>query len=250
MNRKKKNIYKSLGLSFLIIFLSVVFVNAWNAPTTTPPDGNAPAPINVSSSAQSKNGPLALNFLGVRDDARIDGKIHLDGDTSATNYISGETPGIRLRTTDEIGFYTGGFNRRMTIKGDGQIGIGTTDPGSKLDVRGDVSTSGGFFYNSDEKLKKDIEKLRSEDLMNLEAISYTDKNSEEEMIGFIAQDVEEFYPELVKEKKGIKTLDYGRLTAPLLELVKSQNKQIEAQEEEIERLSQEVEDIKESLKDN
>ena len=245
MLRKNKNIYKALGVSFLIIFLSIVFVNAWNAPTANPPSGNAPAPINVSSEAQSKNGPLALNFLGVRDDARIDGRIHLDGNTNSTTYISGEIPGIRLRTTDAISFYTGGWNRRMTIGENGQVEII-----NNLNVRSDVSTSGGFFYSSDKNLKRDIEDLRKEDIADLQAISYIDKKSGEEMIGFIAQEVEEIYPELVKERNGEKTLDYGRLTAPLLELVKSQNKQIEDQQKEIERLSQEVEDIKELLKNN
>lgn len=50
----------TLGLS--ISFQSLLA--SWTSPTLAPPQGNAPAPINVSSTGQSKDGGLILNHLG------------------------------------------------------------------------------------------------------------------------------------------------------------------------------------------
>jgi len=47
-------------VSSLILFASVPVVLAWTAPTATPPAGNAPAPVNVSSNPQIKTGFLGL----------------------------------------------------------------------------------------------------------------------------------------------------------------------------------------------
>ncbi len=44
----------------LILFASVPVVFAWTAPGSNPPDGNAPAPINVSGVSQLKSGFLNL----------------------------------------------------------------------------------------------------------------------------------------------------------------------------------------------
>ena len=47
-------------------------------------------------------------------------------------------------------------------------------------------------------------------------------------IGFIAQDLEKIYPELVStDKEGYKSVDYSRLTPVLVEAVKEQQKIID-----------------------
>lgn len=55
----KKEQFISITAS-LILFASVPVVLAWTAPSATPPDGNVPAPINVSTTAQIKQGFLGL----------------------------------------------------------------------------------------------------------------------------------------------------------------------------------------------
>ncbi|MGH9806552.1 MAG: hypothetical protein ACRD9W_04720, partial [Terriglobia bacterium] len=42
------------------VTLSAVVATAWTGPTTSPPDGNADAPINVGATTQFKNGNLGL----------------------------------------------------------------------------------------------------------------------------------------------------------------------------------------------
>jgi hypothetical protein len=54
---------RPLQLGFAVaagIFFSALFSFAWTGPTSTPPNGNADAPINVGSTAQFKNGNIGL----------------------------------------------------------------------------------------------------------------------------------------------------------------------------------------------
>lgn len=58
-----KTLNKEHLLSFvsaIILFAGTTAVLAWTAPGANPPDGNAPAPINVSGNGQIKNGFLGL----------------------------------------------------------------------------------------------------------------------------------------------------------------------------------------------
>jgi hypothetical protein len=50
----------SLLFSSLITFLISYLVFAWQEPTLPPPQGNIPAPLNVSIQAQAKEGALIL----------------------------------------------------------------------------------------------------------------------------------------------------------------------------------------------
>ncbi len=50
---------KSLTIA-LILVGGISYVFAWTGPSTTPPNGNVSAPINIGSTSQSKNGALSL----------------------------------------------------------------------------------------------------------------------------------------------------------------------------------------------
>ena len=76
--------------------------------------------------------------------------------------------------------------------------------------------------------------------------------SSDKQIGFIAQDIEKTFPEVVMtDKDGYKSVDYSRLTPILVEAIKEQQKSILVQQEtmqeqqkEIEKLKQEIEKLK------
>jgi hypothetical protein len=53
--------------------LSTMIALAWTAPTASPPGNNVSSPINVSSTAQLKNGTLGVNALGVFGDTILSG---------------------------------------------------------------------------------------------------------------------------------------------------------------------------------
>jgi len=94
----KKNLYFYTNLLAwgLVLFLIANYVFGWTTPSANPPDANLPAPINVSSTAQSKVGYLAI------------------GTSTA--------PTIPLEVIGD-GYFSG------------SVGIGTTGPGARLDVR-------------------------------------------------------------------------------------------------------------------
>ena len=139
--------------------------------------------------------------------------------------------------------------RRMVIDAAGEVGIGVDNPSVKLDVNGSVNCTGGTC-SSDIRWKKDIQPLSNSlsNIVKLQGVTYhwrtdefSDKDfSSDQQIGFIAQEVEKVYPELVKtNNEGYKSMDYMSITAILLEGIKEQQQIIEQQQELITTLQQE-----------
>lgn len=109
----------------------------------------------------------------------------------------------------------------------GNVGIGTTAPGFKLDVNGSIGAVGALQAHSDRRLKKNIVRVDNP-LDKLQAITgvYFDWRKDEfpaihfeggRQMGVIAQDVEKVFPEAVaKNKNGIRSVAYTMLIAPLI----------------------------------
>ncbi len=167
------------------------------------------------------------------------------------SFYSGETA--------ENGTPLGSGQERMVIKTDGNVGVGNTDPGVKLHVGSSSVTdatnllrledansscnftadSGSPSCGSDETLKKDVSSLDTQALLSriagLRPVSYhwkTDEASSPIQFGFIAQEVAEKFPELVKEGQWIdgstkKFLNMGGLMPYVIGAVKEQQLQIE-----------------------
>jgi len=157
---------------------------------------------------------------------------------------------------------------RITIVG-GDVGIGDSTPSYKLDVNGtgrftgaltgstlslsnwlsvsgsasfyssimayhDLTVYGTFTEMSDRTLKTDISALNVnslEKVMNLQGMTYRFINDEQRTLrtGFIAQDVQKIFPELVSELEdglGIKTIE---MIPHLVEAIKEQQEMIEEQ---------------------
>jgi len=141
----------------------------------------------------------------------------------------------------------------------------------------DDLTVDGVFHTSDNKLKKDIRKLDNDNLAKLKqisAIKYNLKTPDEvqdypffdvspndtatlaisndlinsqkykkEKIGLSAQELQQFYPELVKEdESGYLSVNYTGLVPVLIEAIKEQQMQIEAMQKELTKLKLEKTD--------
>ena len=96
-----------------------------------------------------------------------------------------------------------------------------------LSVSGKVNAARGFFQTSDINKKNIIGELdldKAYDLIDkCQTILYTlkDDDSDKEQIGLIAQEVKEFFPELITEDNdGALSLDYSRLTVVILKVLK------------------------------
>ena len=115
----------------------------------------------------------------------------------------------------------------------------TNSTSTKLIINKEVQAD-SFIYTSDESLKKNVKTLNNSlgKLTQLRGVSFDWKKTGETELGFIAQEVEGIYPELVEinEVNGLKSLKYGNITAILVEALKEQQKEIDLLKEEVKRL--------------
>lgn len=184
----------------------------------------------------------------------------VDGTTAAPAYswFSDANMGIRRGGADDLRFVTNGIDR-IIINSSGQVGIGTTNIRDRLTLDGNIvpatantgqlgtSTyywnqvnANAYYYRSDESFKINIRPINNslDKISNLSGIYFNWKDSGEQSIGIVAQEVEKYFPEtvIIDKETGIKSVDYAKLIAPLIESIKEQQKQIEELKLKIENL--------------
>ena len=131
------------------------------------------------------------------------------------------------------------LNEHMRIvASNGRVGIGTATPTALLCVNGDIRYGTKLGACSDKRYKKQITPLNNafEKLVCRGGVNYYWKKNkfpewnfdDEKQIGFIAQELELIYPELVNTAEdGYKSVDYTKLTPILVEAIKEQQEIIE-----------------------
>jgi hypothetical protein len=170
----------------------------------------------------------------------------------------GAADGSEIATTDE----------RMRITKEGYVGIGTTGPNDALDVVGDIDVTGCFQTDdtttvggtcvSDERLKTEIRPLSGTlmRLLSLRPVSYIWRpefqnihHKKGKEIGLIAQEVEDVFPEMVKEKEdGYKRVTYGvSLQIRIIESIKEFYNLFVQDKEERDREIASIQEDKEKL---
>ena len=183
------------------------------------------AATNTNTTYSAGSGlDLSGTTFSVEPDLR-DGITHIGLDT--TDYIS-------FTNNTRIDFFVNSGNEmRLQSNGD-------------LHVDGDVIAYSTTI--SDERLKDNVFTLTSaldkvSKLRGVEYIWNSGSRKGQSDIGFIAQEVEEVIPEIVREKEmplldggTYKTVDYEKLTAVLIEAVKEQSDTIEKLTERINKL--------------
>lgn len=118
------------------------------------------------------------------------------------------------------------------ISGGGIKAHGASEIDGALNVSGDI-TAFATLSSSDSRLKQDIEAINSgkalEQVNNLQGIYFKYREKPENTnIGFIAQEVLDVVPEVVRTgSEGYYSLNYANLTALLVEAVKELSRKIE-----------------------
>jgi len=117
-----QNVFRGIALMLSVLTLSFAvnyFAFAWTEPSVAPPSGNAPAPLNVSFSDQSKEGRIGIGgvfapaySLDIRDSIGLG----------------------TLRTTGGALLNTGGAATGLIVQ-NGNVGIGTTSPNGTFEAR-------------------------------------------------------------------------------------------------------------------
>ena len=249
----KENNFLVAAAVLCVSLLSCVAIYAWTEPTSTPPNDNVDIPLNSGTTTQSKTGGLNIaGNVGIGTTAPDD-KLHIYSGTAGNIYL-GEDIGFDGGVDSDFWFmnfggsggktnFTDGTTELMTILNTGNVGIGTTTPSQKLEVNGNIRAT-AFYYSSDARLKENISPI-TDPLAKvglLDGVYFQWKDNGELSIGLIAQDVEKVFPEAVATSKetGIKSVDYAKLVAPLIEAVK-------AQQEEIGQLKLEIKELKDQV---
>jgi hypothetical protein len=130
---------------------------------------------------------------------------------------------------------------RITIKGNGYVGIGTQTPSYPLQMAGGAYTNGSSWVDaSSREFKENIEVLSTEEALEaikeLNPVKYAYKTDQtEKRVGFIAEEV----PELIsmKDRKGLSPMD---IVAVLTKVVQEQQKTISTMREELDELKGKV----------
>jgi hypothetical protein len=102
-------------------------------------------------------------------------------------------------------------------------------------------TAPGFFQSSDIRLKNVIEplKINIKDILNIPSFyfTYKDKDNKRVNVGTSAQEVQKVFPEIVStDSKGTLSVEYDKFGLIALELIKTQQKEIDSLKYELNNL--------------
>lgn len=148
-------------------------------------------------------------------------------------------------------------NKRFVVNEAGRVGIGRNPVTNRLEVAEDASKSqaGEWAGNSDARLKKNILPLNSQEILSkmlqMRGVQYEWKTNEDGtkrkegiQYGFIAQDIQKVFPELVStDNNGYLQTAYGTYDPMYVEIIKALNKKIGLLEESNSNLMKQVEKL-------
>jgi hypothetical protein len=161
------------------------------------------------------------------------------------------------------------ITEQMFLSDGGYLGIGTSSPGYILTVNGQPGANGytAFTSYSDRRLKTNIDSLGNgalDKILQLNPVSfqYNDKylqlypgsNLDKVHKGFIAQEIQKVFPEMVSEMKESPDsvqyldLDISHLQVYLVKALQEQQAIIESQKNEINQLKQNILNSTEEIK--
>jgi hypothetical protein len=132
----------------------------------------------------------------------------------------------------QMNFYYHGFGDVLSLKGNGN-----------------ATLAGILTQNSDARLKKNIQPLTSslQNLMKITGYQYNwiDNSRDNSLqIGVLAQEVQQVFPELVKEdEKGMLSVNYNGLVPLMISAIKEQQEQIKSQNNHIKKMEERLESL-------
>jgi len=151
-------------------------------------------------------------FLGQPSDSATEPSFSWATDTNT---------GLYLPVVDQLGVVTGGVER-MRVIANGNVGIGTNTPSSRLHVIGDIYCSGDVTAFSDARFKTDLKRIENalEKVNMISGYTYKIVNENGRHAGLLAQELQQVLPEVVKTNDDHLSVAYGNICALLVEAIK------------------------------
>ena len=178
------------------------------------------------------------------ENAKFAGDIHFRADQRQGRIVDAAIEGGTMKGVEELSVVGHvKFQSGLSVQEDTYID-------GSLTVGGSVLGSGPYVDVSDARLKTNINEISSNDIMDrmrlLQAVSYDldedafptrkramENSNEHQQIGFIAQDVQKLFPELVSERPdGYLGIQYSRFVPLVIEAMKDIDDRIRQMEEE------------------
>ncbi|MCK4816243.1 tail fiber domain-containing protein, partial [bacterium] len=161
--------------------------------------------------------------------------------------FAADGPAGNLGYKDSSGKLWAGYFYQGNVYMENRLGIGTLAPGHALEVNGDIQAD-AYFYPSDERLKKDIKRIKNplDKIRQLNGVTFLWKKDDSPGVGVIAQNLEKVFPELVttNDSTGFKSIELSNLVAPLIEAVKEQADESHLLREDFNKLNKENLDLR------
>jgi hypothetical protein len=169
--------------------------------------------------------------LSVENSDNAEIQIKATGGTNSLISLGAASTGSFLQSGTQPLFIQVNGAYRMTLTAGGNILMGTTtDNGERLYVSGSIRATGTITANSDISLKKNLLKIENalEKVEQINGYTYEFKADDSKRhAGVIAQEIEGVLPEIVnKGNDGILGVEYGNISALLIEAIKEQQTQI------------------------
>jgi len=186
---------------------------------------------HASYGLYTNTGMYIASGLTVGGGINMSGRLYVRADDSATSpgmpWIRGNGGYIVLSPLD--GYY-------VYLSWDAGAGVQVNDP----------VWATAFYYQSDIRLKTDLQPIAGLDVIRgLNGYAFKWRETGEEGVGLIAQEVEKVLPVAVTvNAKGMKTVDSAALMAPMVESIKELDAKVEAQQAVIDRLGAEIKELK------
>ena len=147
---------------------------------------------------------------------------------SALWWNSGQTAFKFATATGQNG---SGESIKMLITSTGNILMGTeTDNGERLYVSGAIRATSTITANSDIRIKSNITKIENalEKVCQISGYTYNTNYDDKRHGGVIAQEIDKVFPEIVNTgNDGLMGVEYGNISALLIEAIKEQKKEID-----------------------
>jgi hypothetical protein len=218
------------------------------------PDNGLIYLTNVTTDNTTKGARMVLNHYS---NSQLPVYLFGAASTSTDNYVAFGGGNAIGNAATQIDLYTAPNTTtpigipRLTIIGNGNVGLGIQDPLYPLEMAsGAHVTAGGVWVNgSSREYKENIKNLKTEDavetLKSLNPVTFNYKASPgEDHVGFIAEDV----PDLVatKDRKGLSPMD---IVAVLTKVVQEQQKTNQEQQSVIKNLTEKLAQLEAKMED-